>query len=132
MALVLPRYVYDAGAGNVIIDFTECLAQTDKERIKANRKVTFGGTGIRQVNHKYNETIFSLVHEFVPESEIDLVSTMMQDWVLLGNTFDYYPDQTVTGTFTTVECLNTEFVPIKMEKKVDIWSFTLTVREEIS
>lgn len=132
MALVLPRYVYDAGAGNVIIDFTAPIAQDPKPQQRVTRVDALGGTGIRQSNFKFVETVHTLTHEFVPESEIDLVDTMMTDWVLKGNTFDFYEDQTVTGSFITVELLDKRFRPRRMSKKLDIWRFSINVRVEIT
>lgn len=132
MAVIKPRYVYDAGAGNVIIDFTAPIAQDPKPTIRANSKSAFGGTGIRQVNHKYNETIYTLVHEFITEAEIDLVTTMMDDWVLKGNSFDFYEDQTATGSFITLQLVDRQFRPERMNKKLDIWQYTIRCREEIT
>ena len=132
MSQILPRYVYDSGSGNVIIDFTAPIAADPKEQIRANVQHVFGGTGIRQSNHKYNETVRVLEHEFITEAEIDAVILMMDTWVLLGNTFDFYEDQTVTGVFTTVQLVDRAFAPVRMNKKLDIWRFRITVREEIT
>jgi len=131
MSVELPRYVYDAGAGDVIIDFAECLAEDPHQTLETMRKDVFGGTGIKQTNFFYTNQVITLVHEFVPEATIDLVDTMMTSWVLKGNTFDFYEDQTVTGSYLTLELLDKKFKPKRMNKKVDIWKYKIKCRVQI-
>ncbi len=133
MALELPRYEYDAGAGTVTIDFTEPLADDPKFKPRVKARDSLGGSGIRQRNSDFQEEVAELNHEFVPESEIDLVITMMKDHVLEGNTFDFTPDRVAApGTKFTVEYLDDEFEPDRMFLQRNLWRFRLRIRKEIT
>lgn len=132
MALVLPAYVYDSGGGPVTINFTQPLEMDDHPILDVERKDVFGGTGIRQSNVQYIEEIITLSHQFEAESVIDSVDTMMETWVLLGNTFDFLPDQTVTGVFDTVELIDKKFSPKRMVTGRDLWEFKIKVRKQIT
>jgi len=132
MALQFPRYVYDSGSGNVIIDFLEPIAEDPHPSVQAVRKDAFSGKGIRQSVHHFNDEVYTLVHQFETESIIDAVQTMMDTWTLLGNEFDFYEDQTITGVFKTLEVLDKTFRPRRMNKKLDIWEFRIRARLQIT
>lgn len=129
--IVFPAYSYSTGGPEIFINFTNPIARDPKPEERSSRKDVIGGTGVRQVNWQFNERIITLEHEFVPESEIDLVATMMRDWVLRGGSFKFYEDQTVTGIYQILQLLDKNFEPTRMSKKVDIWRFELTCRVEI-
>ena len=132
MALILPAYKYDAGAGLVTINFTEPLADDDVFGIRAAVRDTFGGSGKRQRHFDFNEEVLTLHHKYVPEAELTSVITMMRDWVLRGNTFDFYHDQTV-GTFFTLECLDKTFDDFdRMFANLTRFEFKINVRKYIA
>lgn len=132
MAIEKPRFVYDAGAGNVIIDFETGLADTPKPASRHRSDEQISGSGIRQLNHHFKETRYRLEFEFISEATVDLVQTMIDDWVGLGNSFDFYEDQTVTTSFVTLEWLDGTFRPRLMSKAADIWAFDMKCRLKIT
>lgn len=131
MALILPKYVYDAGAGAVTINFTEPLADDDIFNPKAKIREAKGGTGIRQRQKDFIEEKLTIHHKYVPEAELNSVITMMKDWVLGGGHFDFYPDQTA-GPFTSVEFMGDEFEFDRMFTNVARFEFKVPVRKRIT
>ena len=132
MALLLPAFIYDAGAGDVTINFTQPIEKDDHEDLRLKKKDVFGGTGIRQRNTLWVEERIVLSMQFETEATIDLVTTMMRDWVLLGNTFKYVPDNTDLLTFTTVESMDSAFRPVRIVEGSDLWKFKMNVRKAIT
>lgn len=129
---VLPKYVYNAGSGDVEIEFTAELAADPHETIKSKRKLLYGGTGVMQVNFMYNEKIIVLEHEFITRAEVDAVQTMIETWVIRGNTFDFYPDKDV-ASYTTLELIDNNYKPKRMHRNaLDLWAFKLKCREVIT
>ena len=131
MALVLPRYRYDAGAGVVTIDFTRALALPEFIlQPQAKIREAKGGRGKRQRQKDYIEEVATLHHVLETAAVRDAVITMMKDWTLGGGFFDFYPDQTLGG-FTSLELLDDGFDVERMFTNLAVYEFSLKVRKRI-
>jgi hypothetical protein len=130
---LLPRYEYDPGTGLVQIDFSEPLADDDKFHPRYRLRDVFGGTGIRQRNTDYRESLVVLEHEFVPEPEMDQVITMIQVHVGEGGTFDYVPDRIgAPGAKITLEWLDDELDMDRQFVQRNLFRFRMPVRKVIA
>ena len=110
MAAPLPAFAYTAtGATEIIINFTVNIAHSDEFNLRAQVRDSFSGSGIMQRQTDFIEDRIILEQRFIPETERDLVETMMRDHVLGGGTFKYIPDQTDLLTFTTVQLVDTRW-----------------------
>ena len=133
MANIKPAFEYDTGGGPITITFGGNINSDDKFKPRGRGiRDLFAGSGIRQRNKDFNEERLRLKIEFVSETIIDEIITMMKDHVLAGNTFKYIPDQDTPGTFITVQLLDSAFNPDRMFDTVNIWSFTLNLRKAIT
>lgn len=134
MADTRPAFKY--GAASTTITFDTTLYDADDFHSKGVIASAKGGNGRRQTVSNYVDQVAVLDFQFVQQSLKDSVETMMNSWVLLGNSFRYIPNQLVPGTYHTVELqdLAGGWDP-KMQVKVGTpkyWKFKLTVRKAIS
>lgn len=132
-AVVLPKYTYNAGAGVVTITFTQPLAPDGSGgqfELKLHARDAFGGNGKRQRQKDYVEETIVLRHKYETETVRAALVTMMQTWVLLGNSFLYYPDATA-GTNYELECLDTGFEYDRMFPNLAVYDFKIKARKKI-
>ncbi len=133
MASGLPAIVYNPGGGDIPIKFTTPM-KTDlfKFDSEANRKDAFTGSGKRQVVFNYIAKAKTLKFRFVTEVNRDLVETMMDTWVLLGNSFLYVPDQDDLLTFFEVQLLDKRWTGSERENLArNEFKFDMRVRQII-
>jgi len=133
MASTKPAFEYDTGGGPITITFGVNINSDDKFKPRGRGvRDIFAGSGIRQRNTDFNEERLRLRIEFISETIIDEVITMMKDHVLAGNFFKYIPDQLVPATFDTVQLLDSAFNPDRMFDTVNLWAFSLNLRKSIT
>jgi len=92
MANSVPKIVYDAGAGDVTIQFEYPPLGLDFEgkSFKAIQKVSESTGGGYQTSHNYTEDERNLTFAVVKESILTEVQTFLLDHGLLGGAFKYY------------------------------------------
>jgi len=127
----IPKFEYDSGGGPVTITLTGGLVEDEHPDYKGKFKDVYGGTGIRQRNIQYIEKIITIKTTFEPESVIDLIDTMVETWVMLGNSFKFFPDKDL-GAYTDVELMDRTWKTKRTENTRDFWEVKMKVRELIS
>jgi len=132
-ATALPAFAYDPGGGEIVINFTTPM-QVDlfKFSTKANVRDAFTGSGKRQRLHNFNAKPKTLKMRFVIEANRDAVETMIDTWVMLGNSFKYIPDQLVPAVFFTVILMDKDWDGDTRENLgLNEFKFDLRVQQEI-
>lgn len=133
MAIIKPAYIYNAGAGDVTITFTQPIQGEPIFEPKFKVRDAIGGSGIRQRQLEYYEEITTLHHAFETLAVRDAVILMLTAWVGAGGSFKFVPDQTVPGTFFTVELMDDSFASLDRQfTNLARYEFKLKVRKAIT
>lgn len=102
MAHAIPKIVYDAGAGDVTInfDYPPISFNTNQEQRKPVQKVSAAANGAEQTVVNYSERLRSLEFRQVSDTILNLLTTALDDHLEEGGSFKYFEDKADTPFFT--------------------------------
>lgn len=110
--MLLPKIIYDAGAGAVTLNFTYPPVQkpgADKKHAERHDATSSGGLVQSVIERK--ETYRTLQMDFVPQSDLADWEAFF-DYAVTGGSFDYYPDAT-SGTHDSWTLQDTDWDPAR-------------------
>ena len=97
----IPKIVYNAGAGDVTIEFDiPPIADPKNEDVSSVGSTTTAADGNEQYSEFYQQEKITLKFKKLTSTQIAALRTMFTAWVLKGNSFDFYQHKSVASYIT--------------------------------
>jgi hypothetical protein len=104
---MLPKIVYDAGAGDVTLTFARPPRNVSGGNLEAVRHDNIASSGVKEAIHERTDEFFEFDMEWVSIGADEAAWQAFMRYALEGGSFDYYPDKDLASfTAYTLEDSN--------------------------